>query len=92
MKIKFKNLNLFFLTVLFSSPMCVLIQIFEPDIGIYSKTIHSISLVTLMIFGVSGFLLAVFEKAKIINVSYSEEDKRSVFYKIIRFAENINEK
>lgn len=83
---------MFFLAVTFSAPVCVFIQIFEPDIGIYSKTIHSISLATLMIFGFSGFLLAVFEKAKIINISYSVEDKRSVFYKIIRFAENINEK
>ena len=92
MRIKFKNLKIFYVIGTVIAPICVLIQIFEPNVGKYSEILLSISLAFIIILGVSGFLLAVFEKIKIIDIIYFEEDKNSIFYKIIKFAENINKK
>ena len=86
MKIKFKNLNKIYLIAAIVAPMCILIQIY----GEYSEALKTVGLTIIILFGIFGFLLAILKKVKIIHIYYSEKDKKSIFYKIINFAEKIN--
>jgi len=84
MRIKFKYLKIYYSISLFIGTLCVFLLIFQPNTEKDSK-ILSICLILIVIIGISGFILAVLEKLKIIEVYYSIQDRKSVFYKLFIF-------
>lgn len=83
MNIKFKYLNLYYVFVSAISPLCILILIFEPDFGAFSNEIQNACLLMVVLFGISGVFLAILEKAGIVKITYSEEDRTRLFYKLL---------
>jgi hypothetical protein len=65
------------------SPLCILIMMFEPDLGEFSNEIRNACFFIVIFIGISGFLLAILEKKGIVEISYSAEDKTKLFYKIL---------
>jgi len=91
MKIKFKFLRVYYLIGSVVGTICALLLVFQPDFGLYSKALLSSSFVIVILIGASGAILSVCEKMKIIEIIYSEKDKLSKVYRMIKSMEDMLE-
>jgi hypothetical protein len=57
---------------------------FQPDVGAWTHTLEILAYLFIILLAVSGALLAIFTRAGVIQLTYSDADRQSLSYKMSR--------
>ena len=67
-----------------SIPVVVVI-FWQPDVGSFSSSLPNVLFGVLVVFGCTGALVAILERAGVIQFRYTDDDKRRLHHRMAKF-------